>query len=77
MVLREHNRVEESTEDLTKRQQDTHDQADQTVTVTISIGVASRQYRDDKTDDVLKRADAELYKAKNAGRNRLKHEQVQ
>jgi two-component system cell cycle response regulator len=39
--------------------------------VTISIGVASRQSRNESPDDVLKFADEALYKAKGGGRNRV------
>ena len=45
--------------------------ADQKVSVTISIGVASRQSRNESPDDVLKFADEALYKAKGGGRNRV------
>ena len=38
--------------------------------VTISIGIAIRK-PEDTIESVLKRADANLYKAKNSGRNRV------
>ena len=41
------------------------------VHLTVSIGVASVVATDARIDDVLKRADAALYAAKNAGRNRV------
>lgn len=41
------------------------------VSVTISIGVADRSDRSDRPDDVLKKADQALYRAKKAGRNRV------
>jgi diguanylate cyclase (GGDEF)-like protein len=41
------------------------------VGVTISIGVASRDDRTSKAEQVVKRADLALYKAKEAGRNRV------
>ncbi len=41
------------------------------VSVTISIGVADRNDRSEKPDDVLKKADQALYKAKQTGRNRV------
>ncbi|HEX7028445.1 MAG TPA: GGDEF domain-containing protein [Gammaproteobacteria bacterium] len=41
------------------------------VAVTISIGAAERDGRNESPDDVLKAADAALYKAKRQGRNRL------
>lgn len=39
--------------------------------VTVSIGIAITGDRDDKLDDLLKRADDALYAAKNGGRNRV------
>lgn len=42
-----------------------------TVSVTISIGVADRQDRGEDHEQVLKRADESLYKAKRKGRNRV------
>lgn len=41
------------------------------VSVTISIGVADRSERNDLSDDVIKKADEALYKAKRGGRNRV------
>ena len=41
------------------------------VSVTVSIGVAGRDGDNTKSQDVLKAADKALYRAKNAGRNRL------
>ena len=40
------------------------------ISVTISIGVATSETADEMADDLLERADAALYTAKNAGRNR-------
>ncbi len=40
--------------------------------VTVSIGVAQPENPDDKPDDVIKAADSVLYKAKRAGRNRVR-----
>jgi diguanylate cyclase len=42
----------------------------QRVTITTSIGASGFQH-DDRSDAVLKRADRALYKAKDAGRNRI------
>jgi two-component system cell cycle response regulator len=42
-----------------------------TLPVTVSIGVAITGDRNDKIDDLLKRADDALYTAKNGGRNRV------
>ena len=41
------------------------------VGVTISIGAASKDARTSKPEQVLKRADLALYKAKQSGRNRV------
>jgi two-component system cell cycle response regulator len=41
------------------------------LSVTISIGVATSETADEMADDLLERADAALYGAKNAGRNRV------
>lgn len=41
------------------------------VRVTVSLGVATLCEADESIDDVLKRADAALYRAKEAGRNRV------
>jgi len=41
------------------------------VSVTISIGVACKEIRQEMPEDVLKKADQALYKAKKAGRNRV------
>ncbi len=41
------------------------------VGVTISIGVAERNERYPTAEDVVKAADAALYRAKRAGRNRI------
>jgi two-component system cell cycle response regulator len=40
------------------------------ISVTVSIGVATSETADEMADDLLERADAALYTAKNAGRNR-------
>jgi two-component system cell cycle response regulator len=41
------------------------------LSVTISIGVATSENSDEMADDLIDRADAALYTAKNAGRNRV------
>ena len=41
------------------------------VTVTVSIGVACSESPDESPNDVLKKADEALYRAKNEGRNRV------
>jgi two-component system cell cycle response regulator len=42
-----------------------------TIPVTISIGVAAIQGREDSAAGILKRADQALYRAKRDGRNRV------
>jgi len=42
------------------------------VLVTVSIGVAARDERRRRPDQVIRAADSALYRAKNAGRNRLR-----
>lgn len=44
---------------------------DKTVTITVSIGVATYEPQDKKIDDILKRADTALFAAKANGRNRV------
>jgi two-component system, cell cycle response regulator len=46
-------------------------QGARTVPVTVSIGVAARRAGDTSAADLLKRADLALYRAKEAGRNRV------
>ncbi len=43
----------------------------QKTAITVSIGVAARRYKHEEFDDVMKRSDKALYKAKKAGRNRV------
>lgn len=42
------------------------------LSITVSIGAAQRQDHYDKPDDVIRRADEALYRAKESGRNRVK-----
>jgi diguanylate cyclase (GGDEF)-like protein len=48
---------------------------DRLIAMTVSVGVAIRQPNDRKIDDIMARADAALYRAKNSGRNRVEQEQ--
>ncbi len=41
------------------------------INVTVSLGAAVIQNKDKSIDDIVKRADSGLYKAKNAGRDRV------
>ncbi|MBI5213751.1 MAG: diguanylate cyclase [Nitrospirae bacterium] len=41
------------------------------IKVTVSLGIASRHDKDESVDDIIKRADDGLYKAKNCGRDRV------
>jgi diguanylate cyclase (GGDEF)-like protein len=41
------------------------------VTMTVSVGVAALEERDQKWEDILHRADEALYHAKQNGRNRV------
>jgi diguanylate cyclase (GGDEF)-like protein len=72
MVIRQQERSED-TDKASKgnRKKGSFRRADQKVSVTISIGVASRQLRHESPEDVLKFADEALYKAKGGGRNRV------
>jgi diguanylate cyclase (GGDEF)-like protein len=54
-----------------KRQRGSYHKASKKVSVTISIGVAERSKRGQTPEDVLKLADAALYKAKGGGRNQV------
>ena len=47
-------------------------QTGEAIEVTVSIGISSLIGRDDSADGLVKRADAALYEAKRAGRNRVK-----
>jgi two-component system cell cycle response regulator len=46
------------------------------LTVTVSIGVATSGGGDTTPDDILRRADAAMYRAKAAGRNRVETDQA-
>jgi len=43
----------------------------QAITITVSIGVAERNHRNSSPDQVVQAADKALYRAKEAGRNRV------
>lgn len=45
----------------------------QSIVVTLSIGLAGFDARSERTEDIIARADAALYDAKRAGRNRVVH----
>ena len=45
------------------------------VRITVSAGVAALENEEEGIDDVLRRADLELYQAKNRGRNQVCPEQ--
>ena len=71
MVVRADKRSGEEKTARSKRSRGSFRKADKKVSVTISIGVADNNSSKDTPDDVLKRADEALYKAKKAGRNRV------
>ena len=72
MVIRQQERSEDTdSASKSNRRKGSFRRADQKVSVTISIGVASRQLRNESPDDVLQFADEALYKAKGGGRNRV------
>lgn len=72
MVIRHQERSDETDRaSKSNRKKGSFRKADKKVSVTISIGVASRQLRNETPDDVLKFADEALYKAKGGGRNRV------
>ena len=72
MVIREDERVDEAAKKQKKqRKRGAHRVADKKVSVTISIGVAEKSQRGEQPEDILKKADEALYRAKNAGRNAL------
>lgn len=72
MVIRDSKRPM-NTDRLIKRlrERGSYREADKKVSVTISIGFASKEHRVEKPDDVLKKADEALYRAKKAGRNQV------
>ncbi len=51
------------------------DDGSATITVTVSIGVATSSGGDTTPDDILRRADAAMYRAKADGRNRIETDQ--
>jgi diguanylate cyclase (GGDEF)-like protein len=42
-----------------------------TISITVSLGISCMSEDDESLDDIMKRADQGLYKAKNEGRNRV------
>ena len=71
MVVRDQQRAETDDSGKPLRQRGSFRSAEKKVSVTISIGVADRQGRE-TAEEVLKRADEALYRAKEAGRNQVK-----
>jgi len=72
MVVREKERIEDTDKKPKRsRKKGSFREASKTVSVTISIGVAEKRHRSEKPDDVLKRSDTALYKAKDTGRNKV------
>jgi GGDEF domain-containing protein len=72
MVIRQQERPEDEKVDRSKRSRGSFHKAEKKVSVAISIGVAERSIRGETPEDVLKKADGALYKAKKAGRNQVK-----
>lgn len=71
MVIREKERPEDEDKQSKKeRKKGSFRKADKRVSVTISIGAAERA-KGEQPEDVLKRADEALYRAKKAGRNQV------
>jgi len=72
MVIRDEARPETATKkNQSLRERGSFRQTTKKVSVTISIGVACKDTRQELPEDVLKNADQALYKAKKAGRNRV------
>jgi GGDEF domain-containing protein len=72
MVIRAKQRPEDPGKQRNKlRKRGSYRNASKKVSVTISIGAANRIERGESPEDVLKRADQVLYKAKKAGRNKV------
>ncbi len=71
MVIRQTKRPETDIKNQHERVRGSYRAAEETVSVTISIGVAQKSNRSETADAVLKKADIALYKAKKAGRNQL------
>lgn len=72
MVIRQQERPEDEKADRSKRSRGSFHKAEKKVSVAISIGVADKSARGETPEDVLKKADGALYKAKKAGRNQVK-----
>lgn len=75
-VLRGPDRPKRKPKDVKRRRQsskakNSRRERRRTLTVTVSIGAAERKAASDSPDDVVRAADKALYKAKNAGRNRV------
>lgn len=72
MVVRDDPRHDEKPKKPKKnRSRGSYRKATKKVSVTISIGVAEHENRKDTPEQVLKKADEALYKAKKAGRNQI------
>ncbi|MBT3425228.1 MAG: GGDEF domain-containing protein [Gammaproteobacteria bacterium] len=71
MVIRQIKRPDTEKSDHAERVRGSYRAAKETVSVTISIGVAQKSSRAETAETVLKKADVALYKAKKAGRNQL------
>jgi PleD family two-component response regulator len=72
MVIRGQSRPQTAAKRIQKlRKRGSFRNANTKVSVTISIGVACKDIRQELPEDVLARADQALYKAKKAGRNRV------
>jgi PleD family two-component response regulator len=73
MVIRQQERAPDAADDQgskKSRKRGSYRNADKKVSVTISIGVCERG-RGEQPDQILKKADEALYRAKKGGRNRV------
>jgi diguanylate cyclase (GGDEF)-like protein len=68
MALRSADRPKDDTKGRNSR---SREQANQEVSVTISIGAADSRSHRDTVDEVMRAADKALYRAKNGGRNQV------
>lgn len=71
MVIRQVKRPDTENSDHPERVRGSYRAAIETVSVTISIGVAEKSSRSETAETVLKKADVALYKAKKSGRNQV------